>query len=194
MNLHKVWRVVVEPKFCERCGYALVKREVEENHTRPVCPACGFIVYLNPPIAAGVIAERADGKIVLVLRGENPGKGLWGLPSGFMEIDETVEQAARRECLEETGLSVEIGDLLGVWSYHHAQKRTSGVLVVYAARVIAGEPRGGSDSVEARFFARDEIRNEQLAFSTHRDALARWWKQTQQRGAGHGGRSEKSLS
>ena len=162
------------PKFCERCGHALVQREVEENHTRPVCPVCGFIVYLNPPIAAGVIAERADGKIVLVLRGENPGKGLWGLPSGFMEIDETVQETARRECLEETGLTVEIGTLLGVWSFHHEQKRTSGVLVVYAARVIAGEPRGGSDSVEARFFALGEIRSEQLAFSTHRDAIAKW--------------------
>ena len=174
----------MEPKFCERCGHALVQREVEENHTRPVCPACGFIVYRNPPTAAGVIAERADGKIALVLRGENPGKGLWGLPSGFMEIDETLEQAAQRECLEETGLTVEIGDLFGVWSFHHAPKGSSGVLVVYAARVIAGEPRAGSDSTEVRFFALAEIRDEQLAFSTHRDALARWREQRAQRSKG----------
>jgi 8-oxo-dGTP diphosphatase len=169
----------VEPKFCERCGHALVQREVEENHTRPVCPACGFIVYRNPPIAAGVIAERADGKIALVRRGENPGKGFWGLPAGFMEIDETVEQAARRECLEETGLVVETGDLLGVWSFYHEQKRTSGVLVLYAARVITGEPRAGSDSVEIKFLALDELVDEQFAFSTHRDALARWKAQKQ---------------
>jgi 8-oxo-dGTP diphosphatase len=141
---------------------------------RPVCPACGYIVYLNPPIAAGVIAERGDGQIVLVLRGENPGKGLWGLPTGFMEIDETVETTARRECLEETGLTVELGDLWGVWSYHHEYKQTAGVLVLYTARVVAGEPRAGSDSVQTRFFALDEIPVEQLAFSTHREALARW--------------------
>lgn len=164
----------MEPKFCERCGNALERRVVEENHTRPVCPACGFIVYLNPPIAAGVIAERADGKIALVLRGENPGKGLWGLPAGFMEVDETVEQAAQRECLEETGLRVELRELLGVWSYHHKEKQTAGVLVVYAARVDGGEPRAGSDSVEVEFFALDEIPDAQLAFSTHRDALAKW--------------------
>src|SRR5260370_1289830 len=81
-----------------------------------VCRAWGHIVYIDRRIGAGVVAERADGKIALVLRGENPGKGLWGLPAGFMEIDETIEDAARRECLEETGLIVELEDLLGVWS------------------------------------------------------------------------------
>ena len=174
----------MEPRFCEHCGHALIQRVVEENHTRPVCPACGLIVYRNPPIAAGVIAERADGKIALVLRGENPGKGLWGLPAGFMEIDETVEEAARRECLEETGLTVAMGDLLGVWSFHHQGKHTSGVLVVYAARVNGGKPRAGSDSADVKFCALDEIVEEQLAFSTHRDAIARWRKQRQQRSRG----------
>jgi ADP-ribose pyrophosphatase YjhB (NUDIX family) len=166
----------VEPKFCERCGHALVQREVEDNHTRPVCPSCGWIVYRNPPVAAGVIVEDADSKIALVLRGENPGKGLWGLPAGFMEVDETVEQAARRECFEETGLIVELGDLLGVWSYYHQEKQTGGILILYAARISGGILRAGSDSVDARFFALDEMCEEQLAFATHRDALARWRK------------------
>ncbi len=164
----------MQPKYCAQCGHTLEMRPVEDHRMRPVCPACGYIVYLNPPIAAGVIAERGDGQIVLVLRGENPGKGLWGLPTGFMEIDETVQAAARRECLEETGLTVELGELWGVWSYHHEYKQTAGVLVLYAARVVAGEPRAGSDSVQTRFFALDEIPVEKLAFSTHRDALARW--------------------
>ena len=171
----------MQPKFCARCGHALEMRPVEDHRLRPVCPACGFIVYLNPPIAAGVIAQREDGQIVLVLRGENPGRGLWGLPAGFMEIDETVEAAAQRECLEETGLTVELDDLWGVWSYHHEYKQSSGVLVLYTARVIGGEPRGGSDSVQAKFFALDEIPVEQLAFSTHREALAKWKAQVTRR-------------
>jgi 8-oxo-dGTP diphosphatase len=131
-------------------------------------------VYLNPPIAVGVIAEREDGKIPLVLRGENPGRGLWGLPAGFMEIDETTEQTARRECLEETGLIVEPQELLGVWSYYHEAKQTSGVLVLYRARIVGGEPRAGSDSVDVKFYAPEEIPFEQLAFATHVDALTRW--------------------
>ena len=164
----------MQPKFCSRCGHALEFRPVEDDHIRPVCPACGFIVYQNPPIAAGVIAERADGKIALVLRGENPGKGLWGLPAGFMEIDETVEQTALRECYEETGLTVRLDELWGVWSYHHESKRTSGVLVLYTARVLGGEPRAGSDSVEVKFFSVEESLNAPLAFETHRDALTKW--------------------
>jgi len=164
----------MQPKFCARCGHALEMRAVEDHHLRPVCPACGFIVYLNPPIAAGVIAERADGKIALVLRGENPGKGLWGLPAGFMEIDETVEEAARRECLEETGLIVELKNLWGVWSFNHQPKQSSGVLVLYAAKVIGGEPIAGSDSVEVKFFAPNAIPDALIAFETHRAALKQW--------------------
>ncbi|MDE3087798.1 MAG: NUDIX hydrolase [Chloroflexota bacterium] len=164
----------MQPEFCPRCGHALEIRPVQDHRPRPVCPACGYIVYLNPMIAAGVIAERDDGKIVLVLRGENPGRGLWGLPAGFMEVDETVEAAARRECLEETGLEVELGDLWGVWSYHHEAKQSSGVLVLYAARILGGEPRAGSDSDQVKFFSLDEIPDEELAFATHRDALAKW--------------------
>jgi ADP-ribose pyrophosphatase YjhB (NUDIX family) len=172
----------MEYKFCARCGHALESRIVEDHRERPVCPACGYIVYLNPPIAVGVIAERADGKIPLVLRGENPGRGLWGLPAGFMEIDETAEETARRECLEETGLQVQLGDLWGVWSYYHKEKRMAGVLVLYSARVIGGEPHAGSDSMDVRFYGPDEIPFDSLAFQTHRDALTQWKMRQKARG------------
>ncbi len=161
------------PKYCARCGHALESRQVDDR-VRPVCPACGYIAYLNPLIAVGVIATREDGKIVLVLRGENPGRGMWGLPAGFMEIDETLEDCARRECLEETGLTVELDQLWGVWSYFHVSKHSAGVLVLYLARIVGGEPRAGSDSVEVKFFAPEEIPFDLLAFETHREALTQW--------------------
>ncbi len=166
----------MQPKFCSQCGHALAMRDTGDHRERPVCPACGFIVYQNPPVAAGVIVENADGQIVLILRGEEPGRGLWGLPAGFMEIDETCESAAKRECLEETGLTVQLGDLLGVWSYYHEYKHSAGVLVLYAAHITGGQLQAGSDSVQAKFFALDEIPEAQLAFSTHREALAHWKK------------------
>ncbi len=161
-------------KFCPRCGHTLEERETDEHRLRPVCPNCGLIVYLNPPIAVGVIATDAAGRLVLIRRGENPGRGLLGLPAGFMEIDETTETTARRECFEETGLEVELKDLWGVWSYYHADKGTSGVLVLYRAVITGGTPQHGSDTTEVKFFAPDEIPFEELAFDTHIDALKKW--------------------
>ena len=162
--------------YCPRCGHALEQRAVEDHRERPVCPQCGWIVYLNPAVAVGVLATHDD-RVVLILRGENPGRGLWGLPAGFMEIDETTEETARRECLEETGLEIELRELLGVWSYYHALKQASGVLVLYRAEVIGGEARAGTDSTDVRFFAADEIPYDQLAFDTHKQALKNWQKQ-----------------
>ncbi len=159
--------------FCPQCGHALERREVEDHRIRPVCPSCGWIVYLNPPIAVGVVATDVQGRVVLVCRGENPGKGLWGLPAGFMEIDETTEETARRECLEETGLQVELRELWGVWSYFHSYKQTSGVLILYRATITGGEAVAGSDSTDVQFFLPDEIPYDELAFETHREALAR---------------------
>jgi len=135
----------MEYKFCPRCAHLLELREAEEHHIRPVCPNCGLIVYLNPPLAAGVVAER-DGKILLVLR----------------------------ECLEETGLNVDLEDLLGVWSYYHEVKQSAGVVVLYAARVANGKMQAGSDSADVKFFAPEEIPQVELAFHTHREAIAKW--------------------
>ncbi|MGE5139267.1 MAG: NUDIX domain-containing protein [Rudaea sp.] len=160
--------------YCTRCGHALEQREVEDQHIRPICPNCGWIVYLNPPIAVGVVAADSEGRIVLVRRGENPGRGLWGLPAGFMEIDETTEETAHRECREETGLEVELQELWGVWSYFHALKGTSGVLVLYRAAITGGRAEAGSDSTEVSFFGPDEIPYDELAFETHREALRKW--------------------
>lgn len=160
--------------YCPRCGHEMEERETDEHRLRPVCPECGWVVYLNPPIAVGVVAADREGRIVLVRRGENPGRGLWGLPAGFMEIDETTEETAHRECREETGLTVELKELWGIWSYFHAIKRTSGVLVLYRADITGGELAAGSDSSEAVLFAPAEIPFDQLAFETHREALKRW--------------------
>ncbi len=91
-----------------------------------------------------------------------------------MEIDETTEQTALRECFEETGLEVELGELWGVWSYYHAGKKTSGVLVLYRARIIGGQPHPGSDTTEVHFFGPSEIPFDELAFETHQEALKKW--------------------
>lgn len=138
---------------------------------RPTCANCNYIHYANPALAVGVLVTDEQNRVCLILRGEEPRKGFWGLPAGFMEGDETAENAAMRECLEETGLDVALDGLYQVYSYRHAEHQTSGVLILYRAHVIGGMLQAGTDTTDAKFFAIDEIPFDRLAFYTHIQAL-----------------------
>lgn len=131
-------------------------------------------MLLNPALTAGVVAVDVAQRVLLILRGEEPRRGMWGLPAGFMEADETAEECARRECLEETGLRVALDGLYGVYSYHHTTNARAGVLILYRAHVVGGAPATGPDALEVRFFLPGEIPFDGLAFATHREALLRW--------------------
>ncbi|MEE8392341.1 MAG: GNAT family N-acetyltransferase [Anaerolineae bacterium] len=147
------------------------------GRVREVCPACGFILYHNPVPGAGVLVEMdtcpagGDG-ILLVRRGQPPFVGWWALPSGYIEADESVEQAAVRECKEETGLDVELLELFGVYSFPEGPVQ-SGIVIFYRARPVGGELRAGDDAQEVGIFSPDAL-PEKLAFRTHREVLARW--------------------
>ncbi len=160
------------PRFCPRCGAELTMRYTGER-PRPLCPACGFVYYLNPTVAAGTLVEE-DGRIVLVRRKADPRAGYWGLPAGYVEADESAEEAAIRETREEVGLQVELDELLDVYSYGGELQRR-GVLILYSAHVVGGALQAGDDAVEAAFFAPDELPPEEdIAFRTHRQALRDW--------------------
>ncbi len=141
------------------------------GRVREICPACGFILYRNPVPGAGVLVEMEEG-IVLVRRGQMPFVGWWALPSGYIEADESVEQAAVRECKEETGLDVELLELFGVYSFPEGPVQ-SGIVIFYRARPVGGELRAGDDAQDVGVFAPDDL-PEKLAFRTHREVLARW--------------------
>ena len=161
----------MDVKYCPKCGTELVWRWTGERE-RPVCPACGFVFYFNPVVGAGVLVE-VEGRVVLVRRGVEPKKGLWGLPAGYVEADERAEAAAVRESWEETGLEVEIDDLLGVYSF--GREPQTGVLILYAAHTVGGRLRAGDDAQEVRAFAPDELPpDDQIAFRTHLQALRDW--------------------
>ncbi len=141
------------------------------GRVREVCPACGFILYRNPVPGAGVLVEMEEG-IVLVQRGQPPFVGWWALPSGYIEADESVEQAAIRECKEETGLDVELLELFGVYSFPEGPVQ-SGIVIFYRARPVGGELQAGDDAQDVGIFPLDGL-PEPLAFRTHREVLARW--------------------
>jgi ADP-ribose pyrophosphatase YjhB (NUDIX family) len=140
---------------------------------RLVCQECGFIFYINPKVAAGALIEDA-GRVVLVRRGVEPRAGCWALPSGFAEYGETIEETAIRECREETGLEVELDDLLGVYSVKN-DFHGHLVLVLYSAHVVGGELAAGDDASEVGLFAPAELPIN-MAFQAHCQALHDWRK------------------
>lgn len=165
-------------KFCTRCGHTMELRE-ESERIRPVCPRCGWVHYFAPQVAGVAIVTRAeDERFLLVQRGEDPGKGLWGLPGGFVEMGETVTEALLREIFEETGYDLEIGKLVGVWSFFNTSKKIAGVALVYATRVTGGTLHIASDSTNAEWVTYERALEFPLAFDSHRDALQVWHRQS----------------
>jgi ADP-ribose pyrophosphatase YjhB (NUDIX family)/GNAT superfamily N-acetyltransferase len=157
------------PTYCPRCGAAL-ERRFAEGREREVCPACGFVFYRNPVPAVGVVVEL-DGRVVLVRRKYEPRAGYWALPAGFMELGESAEEAAIRECHEETGLLVQIDHLLGVYSFGFGEQ--SGLVIIYAATAAGEALVAGDDATEVGAFPLDGL-PAPFAFRTHLQALERW--------------------
>ncbi len=108
--------------------------------------------------------------MLLLRRGIEPGRGLWAQPGGFMEIDETVQEGAIRETLEETGLLVEPGDIVGLYTRPEAAI----VVIAFVARIVGGAPRPTHEALEVRPFAPDAIPWPEIAFRTTEWALRDW--------------------
>ncbi len=158
-------------RFCSRCGARLEFGPIEgEERERLSCSQCGFIAYINPRLVVTTLPVTPDGKVMLIRRGIPPAYGFWAQPGGFLEIDETVREAAVRETQEETGLLVEPGELVGLYSRLPAAI----VVVAYEAPIVGGEPTVTHESLETRPFAPEEIPWREIAFKTSTWALRDW--------------------
>jgi len=155
--------------YCPICGHTLGWREVG-GRLRQACDNCGYVHYVNPVPAVGILIEM-DGGVVLIRRGQPPHQGEWTLPSGFIEADESAEEAAVREAEEETGLKVEIIEMAGINSFPEGPP-TSGIIIFYRAKPVGGTLQGGDDASEARVFQPGEM--PRLPFRTHREIMAEW--------------------
>ncbi len=152
--------------FCQRCGGALADKEIE-GRARRYCPACGFVLFLDPKVAAAVLVE-VDGRLVLVKRGIEPALGRWAFPSGYVDRGEALEEAAAREIREETGLEVRVTRLVGVYS----RPGDTVILAVYAAERVGGSLLAGADAEEVGLFSADEL--PPLPFPYDYDILRDW--------------------
>jgi 8-oxo-dGTP diphosphatase len=156
-----------EYRFCPRCGGHLEGRTIKEDEPeRLVCGRCGFVFYLGPKLVAGAIAEL-DGGIVLIQRSIEPGYGRWTFPGGFVERGEVAESAAARETLEETGLEIEVGGIVGLYTYEGQIP----AIAVFAASVLRGEPTPLDETLDVKLFARDGLPWSEMAFPSTERAL-----------------------
>jgi ADP-ribose pyrophosphatase YjhB (NUDIX family) len=149
-------------RFCPRCG-----EEATVRFPRSIaCPSCGYGAYYNPKPVACSIPRDSDGRIILMRRATEPSRGRWTMPGGFVDLGESVEDAAVRECGEELGIEIELEDLVGVYS--RAEDRI--VVVVYGAFTL-GIPSTSDEALEVRAFVPSEIPWQDLAFWSDERAL-----------------------
>jgi ADP-ribose pyrophosphatase YjhB (NUDIX family) len=154
-----------EYRFCPACGVQLTP-DAPPTARHPVCTRCGYVIYLDPKVVACVIVHIGD-KILLMRRKRPSDAGRWLLPGGYVDQGEPVEHAAMREIREETGLTVQLDALVGVFSY----AGRPAVIIVYSAWPAPGELVPGEETEALRLFSPDEIPWEELAFPSTRDAL-----------------------
>ena len=140
--------------FCPRCG-AAVNHEERYGKVRPVCPQCGWIHFVDPKVAAAVLIEQ-EGRVLLVRRGNEPFRGLWTLPAGFINGGEDPAEAAARECLEETGLNVRVIRVLDIIAGRE-HPRGADFIIVYQAEVIDGELKPDDDADAVEWFGRENL-------------------------------------
>ena len=137
-----------------------------DTHERDVCRSCGFVDYRNPRIVVGSVV-RHEGRILMCRRAIEPRRGFWTIPAGYLELNETPEDGARREAREEACAKLKLGELLAIYSVPHLSQ----VQLIYRAEFdgpLAGDTlfAAGEESLEVGLFSWDEIPTSEIAFPT----------------------------
>ena len=128
----------------------------------------------NPLVGVGAVIVR-ENRVLLIRRGHPPLLGEWSLPGGVLECGETLREATIREAREETGLVVEVDEMLGVYERvirsEDARVRYHYVLIDFLCHPVAGELKAASDAADAGWFSREELPALKLAYDTNDVAL-----------------------
>jgi ADP-ribose pyrophosphatase YjhB (NUDIX family) len=139
--------------YCSNCGEGLEIRVINEEE-RKACPSCSFVHWGSYSVSVGALV-RKDGKILLVRRKDNPGKGKWTNPGGYIEQTELIEQSVIREGLEETGVTAKVKSLVMLGDY---PGRVHNIYVGFLMEYIEGQPQPDEVEVDgAGFFSLEEM-------------------------------------
>jgi ADP-ribose pyrophosphatase YjhB (NUDIX family) len=163
-------------EYCSNCGQLNTISHIE-GRDRSHCTNCNTIHYENPKPTATLICPK-DNDLLLVRRAFDPAKGMWNLPGGFMECNETLEQAGERELLEETNLCGKAVDLLGNCS--HFDTMFGDVLLMgLEMKIEDWSPlQAGDDASEVGFFPLDDL--PELAFICHQKIVELYRKKLEE--------------
>jgi ADP-ribose pyrophosphatase YjhB (NUDIX family) len=153
--------------FCPRCGSPLQKKEYF-GRLRPACPECQWVYFADPKVAVAVLILQQD-RVLLARRVNDPFRGDWTLPGGFVDAGEDPARAAERECLEETGLTVQVTRLVDVIAGQE-HPRGAHILIVYQGNLISGNLQAGDDADGVAFYKLDQL--PRLAFQSTTQILA----------------------
>jgi len=157
-------------RLCPLCGDSLISKAIE-GRDRKICENCNWIYYKNPLPAVACLASNKKGEILLIKRAVEPYMGEWCIPGGFIEIDETLEEAGVRELEEETGIKGRAGDVIG--AYIQKSRMYGAVLIVGLEFTIEEAlPVAGDDAREARFTPLDSIPD--IPLESHRKLLRKY--------------------
>ncbi|EFH10636.1 NUDIX domain-containing protein [Pseudoroseomonas cervicalis] len=140
-----------------------------EDRERLTCADCGFIAYENPKIVAGAVVV-SEGRVLLCRRAIAPRPGFWTLPAGYMELGETVAEAAQREVWEEARARIALEGILAVYSI----ARIGQVQILFRAHLAEPGFAAGPESLEVRLFHWEEIPWDEIAFPSVHWALRHW--------------------
>jgi len=147
-------------------GPSLRKVPEGDTHERLVCEDCGFIHYENPKIVVGSVIAVGE-QVMLCRRAINPRKGFWTLPAGYLELNESAADGAKREAWEEARARIALDALLAVYSI----PRISQVQLIYRARLVEPGFSAGPESEEVALFDWERIPWSELAFPSVHWAL-----------------------
>lgn len=146
--------------FCPKCGDKLNK----ENKNLLICQKCNYHFYISPKPCNALILENDTGEILFVKRRDNPQKGYWDLPGGFVDINENVEQSAVREAKEELGIDLKdfhyIGSYCDLYNYNGVQFNTIGF--VFTGKIGNQKVEAHDDASEAKYFDPNNIPEKDL--------------------------------
>ena len=136
--------------FCSNCGSNSIqeKKPDGDTHFRKVCSSCGHINYENPKVVVGSVCTF-ENKFLMCKRAIDPQKGLWTLPAGYLENNESVEEGAIREAYEEAYAKIRINNLLAVYSLKHVEQ----VQILFHSELIDLNIKPGIESLEVGLLA-----------------------------------------